>query len=81
MNEVVHGEEEPKRALSKENIMRQYYKIQPNPFHFALGCEDSSDNKEHWIKTDADCKHIITNIINFNILKAPNLLCIYIYHD
>ncbi|XP_014512709.1 protein LAZY 1 [Vigna radiata var. radiata] len=58
MNEVVHGEEvimmHPKRALSKENIMRQYYKIQPNPFHFALGCEDSSDNKEHWIKTDAD---------------------------
>ncbi|CAJ1977822.1 unnamed protein product [Sphenostylis stenocarpa] len=58
MNEVVHGEEDimihPKRAMSKENIMRQYYKIQPNPFHFALGCEDSSDNKEHWIKTDAD---------------------------
>jgi len=70
MSEVVQGEDDimihPKRAVSKENIMRQYYKIQPNPFHFALGCEDSSDNKEHWIKTDADCKNAITNIINYN---------------
>jgi len=70
MNEVVHGEEDimihPKRAVSKENIMRQYYKI-------ALGCEDSSDNKEHWIKTDADCKHTIIQI-------PLRTLCIYIYH-
>ncbi|KAH1140756.1 hypothetical protein AAZX31_10G282900 [Glycine max] len=46
---------QPKRAeLSKENYTRQY-KIQPNPFQFTLGCEeDSSENKEHWIKTDAD---------------------------
>ncbi|KAG4998833.1 hypothetical protein AAZX31_20G233800 [Glycine max] len=44
---------QPKRAvLSTENYMRQY-KIQPNPL---LGSceEDSSENKEHWIKTDAD---------------------------
>lgn len=49
---------QPKRAvLSTENYMRQY-KIQPNPL---LGSceEDSSENKEHWIKTDADCKYTI----------------------
>ncbi|RDX87446.1 Protein LAZY 1, partial [Mucuna pruriens] len=45
----------PKRALPKENM--RHYKIQPNPLHhFTLSCEDSSENenKEHWIKTDAD---------------------------
>ncbi|KAL2323803.1 hypothetical protein Fmac_022861 [Flemingia macrophylla] len=43
----------PKRALPKENTRQ--YKIQSNPLQVILGCsEDSSENKEHWIKTDAD---------------------------
>ncbi|XP_020210492.1 protein LAZY 1 [Cajanus cajan] len=58
MNEGGHNPKEdiimihPKRAMAKENMPQ--YKIQPNPLQFILGCEDSSDNKEHWIKTDAD---------------------------
>ncbi|TKY50530.1 hypothetical protein E2542_SST22034 [Spatholobus suberectus] len=55
-SDLVHPEEDimihPKRALAKENVRQ--YKIQPNPLQFTLGCEDSSENKEHWIKTDAD---------------------------
>lgn len=40
----------PKRA---QNIRQ--YKSQPNPLRFMLDCSEAlSDNKEHWIKTDAD---------------------------
>ncbi|XP_027364849.1 protein LAZY 1-like [Abrus precatorius] len=64
-NDVVHSEEDiminHKTAFPKEN-MRQY-KSQTNPLQFTLGSEDSSENKEHWIKTDADCKHKLLLII------------------
>ncbi|GMY26576.1 protein LAZY 1-like isoform X1 [Fagus crenata] len=44
----------PKRAPSKESIRR--YKSQSNPPQFTLCSSDSNGNREHWIKTDADCK-------------------------
>jgi hypothetical protein len=47
------GEEDimiqPKRAVAKERQLQ---------FSLGSGSEDSSENKEQWIKTDADCKHI-----------------------
>ncbi|KAJ1382428.1 hypothetical protein SESBI_44262 [Sesbania bispinosa] len=46
INIMIH----PKRALAKE----KQYKSQSNPLQFTLGNENSSENKEHWIKTDAD---------------------------
>ena len=47
----------PKTALPKESM--RHYKTQSNPvLHFALGSGDSFANREHWIKTDADCKYI-----------------------
>lgn len=65
---------QPKRAeLSKENYTRQY-KIQPNPFQFTLGCEeDSSENKEHWIKTDADCKYKVVVLFATSIYHMDPL--------
>ena len=45
----------PKRTFAKEN---NQHKSQSNPLQFSLGndIEDSSENREHWIKTDSDCK-------------------------
>lgn len=63
---------QPKRAvLSTENYMRQY-KIQPNPL---LGSceEDSSENKEHWIKTDADCKYKVVVLFATSIYHMDPL--------
>lgn len=51
----------PQRATSKRNIRR--YKSQSNPTQFTLSSCDSNENREHWIKTDADCKYY-TFIIN-----------------
>lgn len=45
----------PQRALLKQNIRR--YKSQSNPPQFTLSSIDSNGNREHWIKTDADCKN------------------------
>ena len=45
----------PEQVSSSNQIMRRY-KSQSNPPQFALGALDSNGNKEHWIKTDADCK-------------------------
>lgn len=45
----------PKRSLSKESIRR--YKNQSTPLQFTLSSSDSNGNREHWIKTDADCKY------------------------
>lgn len=49
----------PKRAVSKEKMRQRRYKSQSNPFQFTLGSEQDAyeNNNEHWIKTDADCKH------------------------
>lgn len=49
----------PQRALLKQNIRR--YKSQSNPPQFMLSSIDSNGNREHWIKTDADCKNIYPN--------------------
>ncbi|XP_061364193.1 protein LAZY 1-like isoform X2 [Gastrolobium bilobum] len=53
---VVHPGEDimthPKRAVAKEN--KQKHKSQSNPLQLTLGSEDSCENREHWIKTDAD---------------------------
>ncbi|XP_019426823.1 PREDICTED: protein LAZY 1-like isoform X2 [Lupinus angustifolius] len=58
-SDVVHPEEDiilyPNGSLVKENI--EDYKSQSNPLHFRLSTEEVSyenQNKEHWIKTDAD---------------------------
>lgn len=38
-------------------IAKESNKSQSNPvLQFSLGIEDSSENREHWIKTDSDCK-------------------------
>ncbi|GKU92811.1 hypothetical protein SLEP1_g6486 [Rubroshorea leprosula] len=42
----------PQRAFSKDNIPS--YKSQSDPPQVMLGCNDSSGNREYWIKTDAD---------------------------
>ncbi|OWM76227.1 hypothetical protein CDL15_Pgr009873 [Punica granatum] len=54
----------PQRTLSKKSIRR--FKSQLNPPHFTLTGNESCENKELWIKTDADCKCII-----FPIKKYP----------
>lgn len=46
---------QPRRSLPKD-IMKNY-KRQMNPLQFALGSGDSFGNREHWIKTDAECKY------------------------
>ena len=45
----------PERALSK-NMRR--YNSQRNPPQVTLSCNDSNENRECCIKTDADCKYI-----------------------
>lgn len=64
--DAVHPEEDinimlhPTRAVaSAKESMRQYKIRQPNPVQLTVGSEDSceNDNREHWIKTDADCKY------------------------
>lgn len=44
----------PKRSLSKKNI--RHFKSPFNHPHFAYAGNES-ENKELWIKTDADCKY------------------------
>ncbi|KAE9618612.1 hypothetical protein Lalb_Chr02g0144551 [Lupinus albus] len=58
-SDVVHPEEDiilyPNGSLGKENM--EDYKSQSNSLHFRLSGEENSyenQNKEHWIKTDAD---------------------------
>ncbi|ONI29928.1 hypothetical protein PRUPE_1G222800 [Prunus persica] len=43
----------PERGFSLKQSMRRY-KSQSNPPQFALSSIDSNENREHWIKTDAD---------------------------
>ncbi|KAM0984424.1 hypothetical protein EV1_011921 [Malus domestica] len=45
----------PQQGFSSNPSMRRY-KSQSNPPQIALSGMDSNDNREHWIKTDADCK-------------------------
>ena len=59
----------PKRALLKESIRR--YKSQSNPPQFTLGSGDSNGNREHWIKTDADCKYKYILLLQ-TLLGTPN---------
>lgn len=47
----------PSRTPSKKSIRR--FKSQFNPPHFTLTGNESNENKELWIKTDADCKYTI----------------------
>lgn len=62
----------PQRALLKQNIRR--YKSQSNPPQFMLSSIDSNGNREHWIKTDADCKDLHPKS-NYLFLLSP--ACIF----
>ena len=64
----------PKMALSKESIRR--YKSQSNPPQFTLSSSDSNGNREHWIKTDADCKYRFILHLQ-NPLWNRNTICFY----
>lgn len=46
---------QPKSAVGKENIGQ--CKKRQLQITLGSGSEDSSENMEQWIKTDADCKH------------------------
>ena len=91
-SEVLHPEEDimlhlhPKRTLAKESMRHSHYKSQSNPPQFTFGSEDSSENREHWIRTDADCKYTIivrTPIHRFSLhfkwISAYIYIYIYIY--
>ncbi|XP_054781789.1 protein LAZY 1-like isoform X2 [Prosopis cineraria] len=45
---------QPKRSFPNPKDIMRNYRGQMNPHQFALVSGDSSGNKEHWIKTDAD---------------------------
>ncbi|KAF7839649.1 protein LAZY 1-like isoform X2 [Senna tora] len=47
--------QQPRKSLPIPKDVMRNYKNQANPLQFALGSGDSFGNREHWIKTDADC--------------------------
>ncbi|KAK9108526.1 hypothetical protein Syun_024537 [Stephania yunnanensis] len=46
----------PKGPICKQQRLRRY-KCHANSASFAIGDGDSNGNREHWIKTDADCEY------------------------
>ncbi|KAM2541515.1 hypothetical protein TB2_021072 [Malus domestica] len=48
----------PQQGFSSMQSMWRY-KSQSNPLQFVLSGMDSKENREHWIKTGADCKSIM----------------------
>ena len=65
----------PQRTLSKESIQR--FKSHSNSPQVTLSGIDSNGNREHWIKTDADCKYTRT-LRSQNPLHVPDFLVIII---
>lgn len=57
--DLVYSDEDCGVPRRSKDIMRNLFRGQMNPHQLELVSGDSSGNKEHWIRTDADCKYFI----------------------
>lgn len=73
-DQIFHEEDimlRPQKALPKHTT--GHNKNQFDPPQFMLNRVDSNGNREHWIKTDADCKNPFPKVTEYQIFWSLTL--------